>query len=277
MSRPEHQGPPEVVYNEGEAEKYTSNTRIAGIQAEMAFRALELLCLPEGKQCMLLDIGCGSGLSGEILDEEGHHWVGLDIAPAMLNIAVEREVEGDLFLQDVGEGLGFRPGTFDGAISISVLQWLCNADKRWHEPRRRLAQFFTTLYSSLANGARAIFQFYPENDNQIEMIMEQATRSGFTGGLVVDYPNSKKAKKYYLCLFTGSMPGSNQMPRALGEEEDGVVYNADRIRERRPSNKQRKGVKDKDWVVRKKELMRKRGKKVAEDSKYTARKRKPRF
>lgn len=26
------------------------------------------------------------------------------------------------------------------------------------------------------------------------------TRAGFTGGLVVDYPNSTKAKKYYLCL-----------------------------------------------------------------------------
>ncbi|RKP25511.1 S-adenosyl-L-methionine-dependent methyltransferase [Syncephalis pseudoplumigaleata] len=277
MSRPEHQGPPEVVYNEEEAEKYTSNTRIAGIQAEMTFRALELLCLPEGKQCMLLDIGCGSGLSGEILDEEGHHWVGLDIAPAMLAIAVEREVEGDLFLQDVGEGLGFRPGTFDGAISISVLQWLCNADKRWHEPRRRLAHFFTTLYSSLANGARAIFQFYPENDNQVEMIMEQATRAGFTGGLVVDYPNSKKAKKYYLCLFTGTMGGSAELPRALGEE-DGVVYNNEQIRERHAGRgRHRKNVKDKDWVLRKKELMRKRGKKVAEDSKYTARKRKPRF
>ena len=25
-------------------------------------------------------------------------------------------------------------------------------------------------------------------------------RAGFTGGLVVDYPNSTKAKKYYLCL-----------------------------------------------------------------------------
>lgn len=25
-------------------------------------------------------------------------------------------------------------------------------------------------------------------------------RAGFTGGLVIDYPNSTKAKKYYLCL-----------------------------------------------------------------------------
>lgn len=27
---------------------------------------------------------CGSGLSGDYLTEEGHHWVGVDISPAML-------------------------------------------------------------------------------------------------------------------------------------------------------------------------------------------------
>ena len=33
-----------------------------------------------------------------------------------LEVALEREVEGDLFLQDIGQGFGFRPGSFDGAI-----------------------------------------------------------------------------------------------------------------------------------------------------------------
>lgn len=50
----------------------------------MTYRALELLALPEGQPAFLLDIGCGSGLSGEILDEEGYNWVGVDIAPSML-------------------------------------------------------------------------------------------------------------------------------------------------------------------------------------------------
>lgn len=27
--------------------------------------------------------------------------------------------------QDIGQGFGFRPGVFDGAISISAVQWLC--------------------------------------------------------------------------------------------------------------------------------------------------------
>jgi len=31
-------------------------------------------------------VGCGSGLSGETLSEEGHHWIGLDISPSMLSM-----------------------------------------------------------------------------------------------------------------------------------------------------------------------------------------------
>lgn len=60
------------------------STRVQNIQAQMTDRALELLQLPPGESCYLLDIGCGSGLSGEILDEDGHVWVGVDIAPSML-------------------------------------------------------------------------------------------------------------------------------------------------------------------------------------------------
>src|SRR3954464_12498841 len=125
----------------------------------MAYRALELLSLPPDTPSFLLDIGCGSGLSGEILSEEGHEWVGIDISPAMLDVARDRECEGDLFLQDAGQGIGYRPGVFDGAISISALQWLCNADKTSHSPKHRLQRFFDTLYASLKRGARAVLQF----------------------------------------------------------------------------------------------------------------------
>lgn len=52
---------------------------------------------------------------------------GFDISNAMLDVAVEREVEGDLCLHDLGAGMPLRTGTFDGAVSISAVQWLCNA------------------------------------------------------------------------------------------------------------------------------------------------------
>ena len=60
------------------------STQVQQIQADMTYRALELLNLPPDEPAFPLDIGCGSGLSGEILDEEGHYWVGCDIAPSML-------------------------------------------------------------------------------------------------------------------------------------------------------------------------------------------------
>lgn len=37
-----------------------------------------------------------------------------------VEVALEREVEGDLFLQDIGQGFGFRPGSFDGAIRCAI-------------------------------------------------------------------------------------------------------------------------------------------------------------
>lgn len=69
MSRPEHIAPAEVFYGASEAEKYTSSTRMVNIQTAMAERCLELLNLPAGEPKLLLDIGCGSGLSGGMWKE----------------------------------------------------------------------------------------------------------------------------------------------------------------------------------------------------------------
>ncbi|KAI1795919.1 S-adenosyl-L-methionine-dependent methyltransferase [Ganoderma leucocontextum] len=283
MSRPELVAPPEIYYGDIEAKKYTNNSRIQQIQADMTYRALELLNLPPDEPAFLLDIGCGSGLSGEILDEEGHLWVGVDIAPSMLEVALEREVEGDLFLQDIGQGFGFRPGSFDGAISVSVLQWLLNAETSHptSSPPHRLTRFFTTLHAALKNPSRAILQFYPTSDDQIQLITSIAQKAGFGGGLVVDYPNSKKARKVFLCLFVGGGGGAQQVPKGLEceEEDEGrVQFEKRRERLKTRSGGKRKNIKDKDWILKKKELYRQRGKEsVPNDSKYTGRKRKPVF
>ncbi|NXJ09894.1 BUD23 methyltransferase, partial [Odontophorus gujanensis] len=276
--RPEHRGPPELFYDERGARKYRENSRVAEIQAQMAARAVELLALPEGQPCLLLDVGCGSGLSGEHISEKGHCWIGVDISRAMLDVAVEREVEGDLLLADMGNGIPFRPGTFDGCISISAVQWLCNADKKSHNPPKRLYQFFSTLYNALARGSRAVLQLYPENSEQLELITAQAMRAGFTGGMVVDYPNSAKAKKFFLCLFVGA---SGILPKGLGTEcADGqeihqAKFTNERIRFRNTKGKSVK--KSRDWILEKKERRRRQGKEVRADTKYTGRKRRPQF
>ena len=273
MSRPEGSQPPELYYDEIEAVKYNSSSRIINIQAEISNRAIEMLALPEDTPCYILDVGCGSGLSGEALEAAGHYWVGCDISKSMLDVATDRDCEnGDLVHQDMGLGLPFRPGTFDGVVSISAIQWLCYSNSKDQDPKLRLNRFFSSLYSVLKRDARAVLQFYPENPEQAVLISQCASQVGFSGGLVVDYPNSTKAKKYYLCL---SFERSYKVPKALGTGQETVsVVSRSSKQERR---REKKGVKDKDWIMQKKEKQRKQGREVKNDSKYTGRKRKIQF
>lgn len=87
--RPEISAPPEIFYNEDEARKYTENSRMVAIQTQLTERALELLALPDdGEPKLLLDLGCGSGLSGEALTERGHIWLVSTDAQAGSGMAV---------------------------------------------------------------------------------------------------------------------------------------------------------------------------------------------
>jgi len=310
MSRPELTGHASLFYNAKEAKKYDSSSRMVGVQREITERAIELLRLPQDRPSLILDVGCGSGLSGQVLEDEGHVWVGCDVSRDMLDVANERierkrdignqqedsamnegseeedEQEspsyGDLMHHDMGTGLPFRPATFDACISISALQWLCYSNSKDQIPKRRLTRFFSSLYQVLRRGGRAVLQFYPETAEQAILISECAAKVGFAGGIVVDYPNSAKAKKHYLVL---SFDRNYTAPQGL---TDGALLAATRQGVRVDSkdnsdNKKRipvrkkKGVKTKEWIVQKKETQRKKGKDVRPDTKFTARKRPTKF
>ena len=237
----------------------------------MTNRALSLLGL--SSPSLILDIGCGSGLSGEILstvtpsDGGPHIWVGMDIAPSMLGVALQRGVEGDLMLADIGQGIPFRPGSFDAAISISAIQWLCNAESSDTNPRGRLSRFFDGLYASLRRGGRAVCQFYPKNEAQRTMVSAAAIKAGFGAGILEDGTGTKNSK-LYLVLTVG------------GGAIEGVVAGIEGVdveQKRKTGGRGRReevGAKgSKQWILKKKEQMERRGKIVKKDSKYTGRRR----
>ena len=94
-----------------------------------------------------------------------------------------------------------------------------------------MRRFFDTLYGTLNRGARAVLQIYPKNGLQAESLTTAAMRAGFSGGLVVDFPHSTRAKKYFLVLMVGGMAAVPEPKGLLGEasdEERGTVSVAGR-------------------------------------------------
>lgn len=241
----------------------------------MTRRALELLDLDSPS--LILDIGCGSGLSGEILssvpeDEGGPHvWVGMDVSASMLDVALQRDVEGDLLLADIGQGVPFRAGAFDAAISISAIQWLCNAESSETSPEGRLSRFFNGLYSSLKRGGRAVCQFYPKNDKQRNMITQAAVKAGFGAGLLEDDPETKNVKVYLVLTVGGTSGDITGVVNGM----DGVDVLDSRRNAKTGKGDIKKG--SKAWIIKKKEQMERKGKVVKATSKFTGRKRRPRF
>lgn len=280
MSRPEDTLSADVHYNDSEARKYTTSSRIQNIQASMTHRALELLDL--SSPSLILDVGCGSGLSGEILssippDEGGPHvWIGMDVSASMLDVALQRDVEGDLLLADIGQGVPFRAGTFDAAISISAIQWLCNAESSDVSPAGRLSRFFNGLYASLKRGGRAVCQFYPKNDEQKKMITGAAVKAGFGAGLLEDDPETKNVKVYLvLTVGGGNLEGKGGDITGVVKGMEGVDVLDARHNNRSGKGEIKKG--SKAWIIKKKEQMERKGKIVKATSKYTGRKRRVAF
>lgn len=52
---------------------------------------------------------------------------------------------------------------------------------------------------------------------QMQLVVTYAMKAGFTGGLVVDFPNSTRAKKTFLCLFAGT---AGVLPQARTTDPD---------------------------------------------------------
>lgn len=151
----------------------------------------------------------------------------------------------------------------------------------------------------LVKGARCAFQFYPSSPEQAEMITNAAMKNGFTGGMIVDFPNSKKAKKFFLFLMAGysdeiakdaeraiMMPSAKVDGDGYSDEESeedessasvegpkiGVAgkKTAKVISKKRKANGNRK---TKEWILKKKERQRRQGHTVKADSKYSGRRR----
>lgn len=190
--RPEIAGA--IMYGEQDVLKYIKNERNAAIQSDMTKYALKLLKYSacNDKSEMFLDIGCGCGISSQIIESYGHFCVGVDISHNLLDHAWNAQSASDFIQLDVSKGLNFKQGTFRFAISISVLQWVVHEES--------LLKLFGSLENALEEEGKAVFQFYPRNTQDLYLILTYAEKF-FDGCILTDYPSINRGMKIFLYLL----------------------------------------------------------------------------
>jgi SAM-dependent methyltransferase len=90
-----------------------------------------------GRDPLVLDLACGTGISTRQLAESGFTVIGCDIDPLMVRYAVARGGPGSRFVIARAEAIPFAGGAFDGVTSFCGYHWF--------EPARALPEMTRVL------------------------------------------------------------------------------------------------------------------------------------
>lgn len=191
---PELSNPPSIFYNAVGSEKYHRNTRINKVQTEIAERCIELLNAEKSHSNIVLDIGCGSGISIKVINNELNNpfVIGIDISIHMLNLV---DCCYNLIQGDIGYSWPFSDNSVDYAVSCSVIQWLFQSYSKCDIPHIRIHCFFKELYRVIK--FKSVLQFYA-GKTETQIFIKEAKKVGFKGGVQIDNENTRREKKYLI-------------------------------------------------------------------------------
>ncbi|MFW9773433.1 MAG: class I SAM-dependent methyltransferase [Candidatus Thorarchaeota archaeon] len=160
---------------------------------------------------LVLDLGCGTGFSSEILIDHGFKVVGIDILPDMLMKAQEKKQKLnhlrklELILADINN-LPIKPKKVNHIISISSYNFIIYGLENKGEQVKLLNDTAKFLNKILKNKGRIIIEFYPKNDKELKMFGKSFINNGFEGYSIKNNPNQKSGQTFL--LLKKNMKGS---------------------------------------------------------------------
>jgi len=156
-----------------------------------------------GVSSLVLDLGCGTGFSSEILIENGFNVIGVDILPDMLLKAREKKKKMKfdkslmLILADINF-LPIRANKIDNIISISAYNFIIHGKENSGEKIKLLNDTAKHLSKILKNNGRIIIEFYPKDDQELTIFNNSFTKNGFEGFMVKSNPKQKSGQTFLL-------------------------------------------------------------------------------
>jgi SAM-dependent methyltransferase len=190
---------PLVFYTDSTVKEYASSKAIMGIQEKITKRALEITQL--SPPARVLDLGTGCGFASLFLYLKKYRVIGIDICRPFLTFYHTPDIN---LLESDMRVLGFRDARFDLIISISAVQWIL-AEEIEKRRKKWLNDLANNCARLLRDDGQIIFQFYPKSDEKMHELGSAFNQTGqFTGGFLIDNPDSPKKRRIFLHLHKKS-------------------------------------------------------------------------
>jgi ubiquinone/menaquinone biosynthesis C-methylase UbiE len=157
----------------------------------------------ENNDCLVLDLGCGTGYSSEILIQNGFKVVAIDILYDMLSKAKEKKnfinyyKDLELILADINF-LPIRVKSIDHIISISSYNFITHGLERFGEKAKLVNDTAGYLKNVLKQNGRIIIEFYPKDNQELKMFNKSFINNGFEGFMFKNKPNQKSGQTFLL-------------------------------------------------------------------------------
>jgi len=151
----------------------------------------------------ILDLGCGTGFSTEILLERGFKVVGVDVLHDMISKVktkknhLKNQNNLELILADINH-IPLRRASMNHVISISAYNFITHRAESIRDKTKIANNTAKYLYKLLKPNGRIIIEFYPKNDYELEMFTSSFTTNGFNGFVVKQNPNQKSGQTFLL-------------------------------------------------------------------------------
>ena len=155
------------------------------------------------KKFLILDLGCGTGFSSELLVEHGFRVIGVDILPDMILKARDKKEEltipkfFELILADINY-LPIRSNEIDHIISISAYNFIAYGKENYGEKIKQLTKTAKYIDKILKKNGRIIIEFYPKDDEELNIFKNSFINNGFDGFMVKNNPKQKSGQTFLL-------------------------------------------------------------------------------
>jgi 18S rRNA (guanine1575-N7)-methyltransferase len=156
-----------------------------------------------GDPSLMLDLGCGTGFSSEVLIENGFNVIAVDKLPDMLLKAREKKknLKFKRFLAFILADINFLPiraNLIDNIISISAYNFIIHGKKNYGEKIKLLNDTAKYLNKILKRDGRIIIEFYPKDDKELTIFNNSFIKNGFEGFMVKSNPKQKSGQTFLL-------------------------------------------------------------------------------